>query len=248
MMDAAPNQRATRVLRDYRQRVTDGLNNTDRLVLHRPGFRAFPASDAVRARDNESRELDRLEYLDSKDAELRSPPTNTEPGWLKNSREQIVEGEKYTVRNLAFKQYVGSKGRIGWCNGELCCIPLALLGSTDAADAKMTDTELAHLEYKNYISNAWRGSDAKLPKKDPEEEEDDNDGDEDADEDDLGQGFEEGAIQQAYWGTSTHTESGSIRLFYDAHRRNHRLRRWCLLIALAFAHFPCLQAFCTASS
>ena len=78
MMDAAPDQRLTKVLRDYRQQVTDGLTN-DSLVLYKPGFRAFrTTNDAVRD-ELEDRELDRLGYLDGKDEELR-----TSEAWFAN--------------------------------------------------------------------------------------------------------------------------------------------------------------------
>ena len=202
MRDGTTDRQATQLLRDYRQRVSDGLTNKDRGytdsgMMHRPGYRAFPASDIVRARDAESRELDELEYLDSKDAELRTaavaPPNSTQKGWLVSSENQLVPGDTCTVRNLAFKSFVGSKGRVGWFEGELCCIPLAVLAGADPATdaATISDKEQAHIEYLDALQNAWKGKDEDLHEETAASDEDEDDDDEDEDP------FEEGAIGEA---------------------------------------------------
>lgn len=202
------------IMRDYADQVvkttvSDGTD--DMLWGHKPGFRRYRSADKY-AEFQENRTLDRMAYEDDLAGAYRdvsAPPNSTYVGWLKNSEQQIEEGQVCTVRNLEYKAFIGGKGRIK--NGV--CVPLALLGRTDAADANLTEVELAHIEYREYVENAWKDGGRPKPKK--EEEEDDPDEDEGEDY------FQEGGVRAVYEQTATHTESANI----DAQDRAQRTER-----------------------
>ena len=227
-------------------RISDGSG--DPLSLCRPGFRMVTAADK-RAAISEERELDRLSYLDSKDAEFR----NTSPGWSNNpptgqgehgvpTEQEAGEGFACTVRNQWFPLNVGDPGMMRWYApaGAIVCVPLSV--KKDAADAAGED---CYQEYDRLIGAAWQtpaagpvvANDAGvwnneawigpnlLAEEEDDEETDDEEEDEGGDDDDdLGKAFEERAIEEAVNQTQTHTDLQQRRSVPDRLQRDHEAR------------------------
>ena len=182
MANSKLSYRMQETLHDYvRQPVHVSDGSGSRLSLSRPGWRLTTALDR-RAALSEEKELDRLAYLDAKDAEFR----NTSPGWSNNpptgagansfrgGEEVVPEGTACTVRGPEFvgSGQFGGPGVMRMYKGKMTCVPVSL--KLDGIDAELTDAEMAHFEYENYVTNAWRDGGRKKPPPDNEEESDDD--------------------------------------------------------------------------
>ena len=184
-------------------RISDGSG--DPLSLCRPGWRQHTALDK-RAELSESKELDRLSAMDAKDAEFK----NISSSWSNNPPtgqgvhpvpgiEDIPEGTSCTIN--------GWPGHWQWVNGVRVCVP----------DNKKADNLSIYDAYDLAKSQEWR---TPAVATDQAEEEDDGDDDTDGDNDEedadeiLRKAFEQGAVERAYYGTSTHTESSPPQRFH----------------------------------
>ena len=217
-------------------RISDGSGSA--LFLCRPGWRMV-TDQRVRQSIAEERLLDRLAYLDSKDAELK----NTSPGWAGNpptgfgtsnmpGETDAPIGSACTIRGPDFVEHFGGPGKIGVFRGRKTCIPVGV--TVDAADAKTSIYD----EYDFAKSNEWRGdgwrtgevsTGPNLQKEENEEYDEDDDDEDDDDEDDdddeeLRHAFMDGAISEVVRQTSTHHESQQRRTVPDRLQREHDQR------------------------
>jgi hypothetical protein len=136
LMDGAPNPDLTRMQRLVAQDAAE----RQRARLHRPGFRLQP--DAA-ARGEKLAAYDA--YENSQREAWRSPPSGH---GSRGPIDQREEGDACVVG--------GMTGTLVETGDGLVCIP----NEWEAADAaSLSDREVAHLQYIDRISNAWRNSD-----------------------------------------------------------------------------------------
>ena len=132
-MDGAPNPDLTRMQRLVAQDAAE----RQRARLHRPGFRLQP--DAA-ARGEKLAAYDA--YENSQREAWRSPPSGHGSRGLIDQRE---EGDACVIG--------GMTGTLVETGDGLVCIP----NEWEAVDAaSLSDREVAHLQYIDRISNAWR--------------------------------------------------------------------------------------------
>jgi hypothetical protein len=221
-----------KTLRSYvdratRMAISDGSDQFDPFALNKPGYRTYRDARA-RADYNETRELNRADALTDADNDF----ANTSPSWASTPPTGQVshdlpkgprEGQSCTLNGYpgVYKRVQAPATFRPGRESRMVCVPVG----------RSADSLSAYDLYDLEVSDAWRtpatvfgktsGTDSGTWNKDDDETETEDDetmnlprrrkpeeaDDDETDDDDAQDSFMEGAVEQAVYGTSTHTES-----------------------------------------